>query len=52
MRVAAVADSMRFSDPVTAMRLGVAAWRLADTTETRSALIAAMAQREADVRTT
>ncbi|MFF9765155.1 hypothetical protein ACF1GT_00725 [Streptomyces sp. NPDC014636] len=43
---------MRFSEPVTAMRIGVAAWRLADTTETRSALIAAMAQREADVRTT
>ncbi|MEU0333863.1 helix-turn-helix domain-containing protein [Streptomyces sp. NPDC006193] len=48
-RVAAVADGMRFSDPVTAMRLSVAAWRLADTTETRSALIAAMAQREDDV---
>jgi WD40 repeat protein len=47
-RVAAVADSMRFSDPVTAMRLSVAAWRLADTTETRSALIGAMAQREED----
>ncbi|MFI9248328.1 hypothetical protein ACIGXF_38575 [Streptomyces sp. NPDC053086] len=52
MRVAAVADSMRFSDPVTAMRLSVAAWRLAHTTQTRSALIVAMAQREADVRTT
>ncbi|OYP19886.1 DNA-binding protein [Streptomyces sp. FBKL.4005] len=50
-RVAAVADSMRFSDPVTAMRLSVAAWRLADTTETRSALIAAAAQREQDVLT-
>ncbi|MFF4490453.1 DNA-binding protein [Streptomyces sp. NPDC001544] len=48
-RTAAVADSMRFSDPVTAMRLSVAAWRLADTTETRSALIGAMAQREQDV---
>ncbi|MFE9018008.1 helix-turn-helix domain-containing protein [Streptomyces sp. NPDC007808] len=48
-RVAAVADSMRFSDPVTAMRLSVAAWQLADTTETRSALIGAMAQREEDV---
>ncbi|MEU6393954.1 DNA-binding protein [Streptomyces sp. NPDC046939] len=48
-RVAAVADNKRFSDPVTAMRLSVAAWRLADTTETRSALIGAMAQREQDV---
>ncbi|MEU6097786.1 DNA-binding protein [Streptomyces sp. NPDC047079] len=48
-RTAAVADGMRFSDPVTAMRLSVAAWRLADTTETRSALIGAMAQREQDV---
>jgi len=48
-RVAAVADSMRFSDPRTAMRLSVAAARLADTTETRSALIGAMAQREDDV---
>ncbi|MFE2971561.1 DNA-binding protein [Streptomyces sp. NPDC059340] len=48
-RTAAVADSMRFSDPVTAMKLSVAAWRLADTTETRSALIGAMAQREQDV---
>ncbi|MER6630613.1 helix-turn-helix domain-containing protein [Streptomyces sp. NPDC000987] len=48
-RIAAVADSMRFSDPVTAMRLSVAGWRLADTTETRSALIGAMAQREEDV---
>ena len=47
-RTAAVADGMRFSDPVTAMRLSVAAWRLADTTETRSALIGAMAQREQD----
>jgi len=47
-RTAAVADGMRFSDPVTAMRLSVAAWRLADTTETRSALIGSMAQREQD----
>jgi WD40 repeat protein len=33
------------------MRLSVAAWRLADTTETRAALIAAVAQREQDVLT-
>ncbi|MFF7526224.1 nSTAND1 domain-containing NTPase [Streptomyces pseudovenezuelae] len=48
-RVAAVADGMRFSDPRTAMRLSVAAARLADTTETRSTLIGAMAQRDEDV---
>ena len=48
-RIAAVAESVRFSDPRTAMRLGVAAARLADTTETRSALIGAMAQRDEDV---
>ncbi|ANS68197.1 WD-40 repeat-containing protein [Streptomyces lincolnensis] len=48
-RIAAVADSVRFSDPRTAMRLSVAAARLADTTETRSALIGAMAQRDEDV---
>ncbi|MFD8220466.1 DNA-binding protein [Streptomyces sp. NPDC059697] len=48
-RIAAVADSMRFSDPVRAMQLSVAAWKLTDTTETRSALLGAMAQREEDV---
>ncbi|WP_030315928.1 DNA-binding protein [Streptomyces sp. NRRL B-3229] len=48
-RIAAVADGMRYSDPRTAMRLSVAAARLADTTETRSALIGAMAQRDEDV---
>ncbi|MFF4402258.1 DNA-binding protein [Streptomyces sp. NPDC001480] len=50
-RVAAVAGSMRFSDPVTAMRLSVAAWKLAHTTETRAALVGAMTQREQDVFT-
>ncbi|MFD5102113.1 nSTAND1 domain-containing NTPase [Streptomyces albidochromogenes] len=50
-RIAAVADGMRFSDPVRAMRLSVAAWRLADTTETRSALLGAMTQKEQDVFT-
>ncbi|WP_327138195.1 helix-turn-helix domain-containing protein (plasmid) [Streptomyces sp. NBC_01340] len=48
-RIAAVADSMRFSDPVKAMQLSVAAWRLAETTETRAALLGAMSQKEADV---
>ncbi|MDX2937245.1 DNA-binding protein [Streptomyces ipomoeae] len=47
-RIAALADSMRYSDPVRAMRLSVAAWRLAETTETRSALLGAVTQREED----
>ncbi|MEU6373980.1 DNA-binding protein [Streptomyces sp. NPDC046909] len=48
-RIAALADGVRFTDPVTAMRLSVAAWRLADTTETRSALLAALYRPEQDV---
>jgi WD40 repeat protein len=47
--VAAVADAMRFSDPVQAMRLSLAAFELADTTETRSALLGAVTQKELDV---
>ncbi|MFF5139258.1 DNA-binding protein [Streptomyces sp. NPDC013157] len=47
-RVAALADSLRYTDPVTAMRLSVAAWRIADTLETRSGLIGALAQKEQD----
>jgi WD40 repeat protein len=47
-RLASVATSLRLTDPVTAMRLSVAAWRLADVTETRSALVGAMTQKEAD----
>ncbi|MEU5162237.1 hypothetical protein AB0G74_21880 [Streptomyces sp. NPDC020875] len=43
-RVAGVAESLRRSDPVTAMRLGLAARRIADTPETRSALLGAAAQ--------
>ncbi|MFI2213756.1 helix-turn-helix domain-containing protein [Streptomyces sp. NPDC020141] len=50
-RIASVADALRHADPQRAMRLSVAAWRLADTTETRSALTGAMAQREEDVFT-
>lgn len=46
--LASVADSLRFQDPAAAMRLSVAAWHLADVTETRSALLGAMAQKEAD----
>ncbi|MFE9098748.1 DNA-binding protein [Streptomyces sp. NPDC007264] len=48
-RVAALADGVRLSDPVTAMRLSVAAWRLADTAETRSALLTARYRPERDV---
>lgn len=47
-RLASVVNSMRFEDPVTAMRLSVAAWRIAEVTETRSALLGAMVQKEAD----
>ncbi|WP_282794353.1 DNA-binding protein [Streptomyces sp. CC224B] len=50
-RAASVADSMRFSDPVKAMQLSVAAWKLAQTSETRSALLSAVVQREEDVFT-
>ncbi|MEV0503280.1 DNA-binding protein [Streptomyces spectabilis] len=45
-RIAAVATSMRSSDPVKAMQLSVASWKLADTTETRAALLGAMTQKE------
>ncbi|MFI0982545.1 hypothetical protein ACH4SP_36750 [Streptomyces sp. NPDC021093] len=45
-RIAGVAESLRQSDPVTAMRLGLAAWRIADLPQTRSALLGAMAQPE------
>ncbi|GAA2252911.1 hypothetical protein GCM10010232_46810 [Streptomyces amakusaensis] len=51
-RIASVAEALRFTDPKRAMRLSVAAWRLADTTETRSALVGAVSQREADTFTT
>lgn len=49
--VAAIADSLRSSDPRTAMLLGVAAWRIAPLTETRSALLGALAQQERDTFT-
>ncbi|TXR96350.1 hypothetical protein EAO73_33065 [Streptomyces sp. col6] len=45
-RIAGVAESLRLSDPVTAMRLGLAAWQVADLPETRAALLAASAQPE------
>ncbi|MEV7278820.1 helix-turn-helix domain-containing protein [Streptomyces sp. NPDC093111] len=50
-RVAGVSYSLQASDPQQAMRLGLAAWRVADLPETRSALSSAMAQREQDVFT-
>ncbi|MFJ4681869.1 helix-turn-helix domain-containing protein [Streptomyces sp. NPDC088789] len=50
-RLVGVADSLRLSDPRTAMRLSLAAWRAADLPETRSALLAATAQPEEDVFT-
>ncbi|MFI5688055.1 hypothetical protein [Streptomyces sp. NPDC051636] len=47
-RIAAVAESLRASEPVTAMRLSLAAWRIADLPETRSALLGSLAQRNQD----
>ncbi|MEU6996164.1 WD40 repeat domain-containing protein [Streptomyces sp. NPDC046465] len=47
-RIAGVAETLRTSDPVTSMRLSVAAWRLADLPETREAVRSAAAQRERD----
>ncbi|MFB8198801.1 WD40 repeat domain-containing protein, partial [Kitasatospora purpeofusca] len=50
-RAAAAADSMRSSDPLTAMRLSLAAWKTADLPETRSALLGAAARPDQDVFT-
>ncbi|MFE6867724.1 helix-turn-helix domain-containing protein [Kitasatospora sp. NPDC057692] len=50
-RAAAVADGMRSSDPLTAMRLSVAAWKTADLPESRSALLGAAVQPDQDVFT-
>ncbi|MFD4628806.1 hypothetical protein ACFVYR_02745 [Streptomyces sp. NPDC058284] len=47
-RIAGIAATLRTSDPVTAMRLSVAAWRIADLPETREAVRGASAQREQD----
>ncbi|MCM1969757.1 DNA-binding protein [Streptomyces sp. G1] len=47
-QLAAVAQGLRGSDPALAMRLSLAAWRVAETTETRSALLAASVQAESD----
>ncbi|MFF9869883.1 DNA-binding protein [Streptomyces sp. NPDC013953] len=50
-RLAAVAEGLRLTDPLKAMRLSVAAWRLAPTPQTRSALLVALGQKEQDVFT-
>ncbi|MEU7722922.1 nSTAND1 domain-containing NTPase [Streptomyces tibetensis] len=50
-RLATVAGSLRSTDPRTAALLGVAAWRIAPLTESRSALLGALAQPERDAFT-
>ncbi|WP_327731549.1 DNA-binding protein [Streptomyces sp. NBC_00487] len=50
-RLAALAATLRLTDPEQAMRLSIAAWRLARTTETRSALLGSLGQKEQDVFT-
>ncbi|UUU19470.1 nSTAND1 domain-containing NTPase [Streptomyces sp. DSM 40750] len=47
-RLASVADSLRPTDPRTAELLSVAAWRLSPLTESRGALLRALAQPERD----
>lgn len=46
---AQAAESLRASDPVNAMLLSLAAWRISPTEEARASLLAAAVQREADV---
>ncbi|RSN11616.1 hypothetical protein DMB42_13645 [Nonomuraea sp. WAC 01424] len=48
-RLAQVADTLRYTDPRTAMQLSVAAWRLAGSAQARAALTSALAQREVAV---
>ncbi|MFD6170014.1 nSTAND1 domain-containing NTPase [Streptomyces coeruleorubidus] len=50
-RLATVAESLRATDPRTASLLGAAAWRVAPLTESRSALLGALAQPERDAFT-
>ncbi|AIS02510.1 PD40 domain-containing protein [Streptomyces glaucescens] len=45
-RAATAADTLRSSDPMLALRLAVAAWRLNPGPETRSALLGALGQNE------
>ncbi|QEV21476.1 hypothetical protein [Streptomyces alboniger] len=49
--VASAAESMRYADPLTAMRLSVAAWRISPTLQARAALMGAMTQPEQDLFT-
>ncbi|MGW0911280.1 nSTAND1 domain-containing NTPase [Streptomyces sp. NPDC002784] len=48
-RAAALAETLRATEPRTAMRLALAAWRTADLPETRTALRSAAGQSEQDV---
>ncbi|MEU0685924.1 nSTAND1 domain-containing NTPase [Streptomyces uncialis] len=48
-RIAAVADTLRTTDPRTALRLGVAAYRIADLPETRAAVRSGAGQRDQDL---
>ncbi|MCX5257815.1 helix-turn-helix domain-containing protein [Streptomyces canus] len=50
-RVAEVADTMRTTDPRTAMLLSLAAWRIAHLPETRSVLLGALNEAEQDAFT-
>ncbi|WP_328744213.1 helix-turn-helix domain-containing protein [Streptomyces sp. NBC_00285] len=50
-RLATVAESLQSTDPRTAALLGVAAWKTAPLTESRSALLGALAQPERDAFT-
>ncbi|CAM5372846.1 HTH cro/C1-type domain-containing protein OS=Streptomyces alboniger OX=132473 GN=CP975_31550 PE=4 SV=1 [Streptomyces alboniger] len=50
-RIASAAEGMRYADPLTAMRLSVAAWRISPTLQARAALMGAMTQPEQDVFT-
>ncbi|MFI1539205.1 nSTAND1 domain-containing NTPase [Streptomyces anandii] len=47
-RGAALAGNMRLSDPQRALQLSVASYKIADTLETRSALLSAFGQKEQD----
>jgi WD40 repeat protein len=47
-RIAAVADSLRTTDPRTAQLLGVAAWKVSELPETRRALLGSLGQPELD----
>ncbi|WP_067185689.1 serine/threonine-protein kinase [Microtetraspora niveoalba] len=47
--LASTADRLRDTDPVRAMLLSVAAWRLGDTAEARGGLVSSLAQRETGV---